>query len=187
MRAFLAIDVEDNEIVRKFVELEKKLLNTGALLKPVEPENFHITIKFLGEISEKEIPLIREIVIKHTKFFKPFEISFEGVGAFPSISYPRVIWVGIVKNREKLSNLASNISADLEKTGFHKESRGFHPHVTIARVKKPSSQLKKTINEFQGESFGQMVVRAIRLKKSVLTPQGPIYTTIFEVLLSEEK
>lgn len=187
LRSFIAIDIEEKDIIEKIIKIERILRETGAALKLVEPENLHITIKFLGEISEKEIPLIRNILEKHAKLFNPFEIILEGIGAFPSISHPRVIWVGISENKDKLTSLANKISTDLEKAGFRREERAFHPHITIARVKRQNSRLKKEIMQYRNSIFGRMIVSNIRLKKSTLTPQGPIYTTIFEVPIRKKE
>jgi len=187
LRSFIAIDVEEKTIIEKIIEIEKKLQETGALLKLVEPENLHITIKFLGEISEKELPLIKKILEKNAELFEPFEITLEKLGAFPSISHPRVIWVGISQNKDKVTSLANKISADLERAGFRREERAFHPHITIARVKRQNSRLKKEITQYQNSVFGRMIINNIRLKKSTLTPQGPIYTTIFEIPIKKEK
>ncbi len=187
MRSFISIDIEKKDVVEKILEIEKQLNETGASLKLVEPENLHITIKFLGEISEKDIPLIKRILEKNAKLFDPFEIQLEGIGAFPSMSHPRVIWIGVSENREKLSNLANGISIDLDKAGFRREEKPFHPHITIARVKRYNSQLKKKILQYRDNSFGKIVINKIRLKKSTLTPQGPIYTTIFEIPIKKEE
>ena len=187
LRSFIAIDIEEKTIIEKIIEIEKKLQETGALLKLVEPENLHITIKFLGEISEKELPLIKKILEKNAELFEPFEITLEKLGAFPSISHPRVIWVGISQNKDKVTSLANKISADLERAGFRREERAFHPHITIARVKRQNSRLKKEIMQYQNSVFGRIKVNNIRLKKSTLTPQGPIYTTIFEIPIKKEE
>jgi len=183
LRTFIAIDIDEKEIVRKLIELERLIQNTGAQMKLVEPENLHITLKFLGEIDSKDLQIIKQVVELHAKEFEPFEITIKGLGAFPSPGSPRVIWVGIDKNRDKVTDLASRISTDLERMGFRREERAFHPHITIARVKRYNAALKRILRENSDIEIGDFYVSKIRVKKSTLTPQGPIYTTILEVTL----
>jgi len=183
MRTFIAIDINDDELIKKIYELSLAVKRTGASLKLVEPENLHITLKFLGEIDPKDIDIIKKVIETHAKKFSPFRISIEKLGAFPSIRSPRVIWVGIEENKDKIVELAQAISYDLEKIGFRREKREFHPHVTIARVKKHNRALIDFINANKDKYFGTLTVGEILIKKSKLTPMGPEYTTIASIQL----
>lgn len=177
MRCFISVDVENifHEVYERLGEIKG--------LKLVEPENLHITLKFLGEITPNKIEEITE-KLEFLKDICKFEITFQGLGAFPNIKRPRVIWVGIKKNKEKLIDMQSRLDEGLSTIGFKKEKR-YEPHLTLARVKsfRETKKVVEVIETFHNEKFGNFIVENVRLKKSVLTPKGPIYTTIREVTL----
>ena len=160
--------------------VQNKLGNTGASLKLVEPENLHITLHFLGNIPEDSIDTLREIITNCCSDTTPFTVHLKGVGAFPSIKYPRVIWIGITDSNN-IKQIVDCLRTELSKHGFRKEEKPFHAHVTIARVKRYSSQLKKQLQNLKEHTFGEINVAHIKLKKSTLTPRGPIYEDIFTI------
>lgn len=183
VRSFISIDVEDPLILDRIERIKETLLSTGAYMKPVEKENIHLTLRFLGEIP---VALIDEIykVLLNVKA-KPFEIEIKGLGAFPRTSNPRVIWVGVVKGVEELKNIHKQIESGLRKLGIRPDTKGFEPHITIARVKsgRNKSKLVKILNQLADVELGVMKVTNIRLKQSILTFKGPIYKTLREVKL----
>ncbi|KYK24411.1 2'-5' RNA ligase [Thermoplasmatales archaeon SG8-52-4] len=178
-RGFIAIDIEP---FQKLIQLENEIKNTGANLKLVEPENVHITLKFLGDTDEALIDRIEEIMKSSVKDIGPFTIKFIGSGFFPNQNYIRVIWIGI-ENIEQLSKIAKKINEQTSNLGFEKEKRGFSAHLTIARVKsaKNKDKLLQIIDKYKDIEFGIFNASNIKLKKSELTPKGPIYTTLKEV------
>ncbi|RLG42822.1 MAG: RNA 2',3'-cyclic phosphodiesterase, partial [Thermoproteota archaeon] len=111
-----------------------------------------------------------------------------GVGAFPSMSRPRVIWVGVEEGREELVRLMRWVDSRLRRLGFPREDREPHPHLTIARVKwlRDRESLKRVLSSLLSTDFGEIEVREIRLKKSTLTPKGPIYETLASIPLRAE-
>ena len=181
IRAFIAVDIESEEFRNQIVEIQKKLLDIGADIKLVAPENIHLTLRFLGEIEttlmEKIIDMLK--VIK----FQPFEIMLKGTGAFPSIRKINVIWIGLERGQEELTHISKLLESQLRKLGFPHDKKGFSPHVTIARLRSGRNKdaVADLLYESKEKSYGSMITHAIRLKKSVLTPQGPIYSTIYEV------
>jgi 2''-5'' RNA ligase len=113
--------------------------------------------------------------------FSEFEISLNGVGGFPNLRNPRVIWVGIEKNgAEKLSSLAKEIGVKLTSLGFEKDKK-FKPHLTVFRVKKRIGDVSPIMKDFETTNFGTEIVSKIKLKKSVLSPKGPEYSDLLEV------
>ncbi len=179
MRCFIAIDV-DNFFSEVLDELQ-----TISGLKVVASENLHITLKFLGEIQESMASKIYASMQQALRDFKSFEIDFSGMGVFPSKRYIRVIWVGIDKNKEKLIEMQKFIDQKLfEDFNFKKEKR-FEPHLTVARVKflKEKQKIINVISKFENRKFGEFKVEKVRLKKSILMPKGPIYTTVGEICL----
>ncbi len=178
IRTFVAVDIEDEEIVSKIREVQSEISLSSAKIKLVEPENLHLTLKFLGEVEESRIPVIVEALSEAVSGFKKFKITVEGVCAFPKVNRPNVIWIGVGDGRESLIELANSVENSLKRIGFPKERRPYEPHLTIARVKYRSSDLPAIIKRVEGTFIGDVTVREVRLKKSTLTPQGPIYDTL---------
>jgi len=185
IRAFIAVDIDDPSVSKNIVSLRDALVATGADLKPVEEENLHITIRFLGNIPVTMVDDIYNIM-KSVKF-KPFKIHVKGVGCFPNISRPRVIWVGVEKGYEELKRIHDEIEKGLKALGFKPEREEFVAHITVARVRsgRKREALIKVIENFKEFDAGEMVVRYVRLKQSILTPGGPIYKTLREVKAEE--
>jgi len=179
MRAFISVDMG---ALPEIVNILDNLKDTNADLKIVKPENVHLTLKFLGEIDEKMVDRIAGVMEKSVKEVSPFRIKLRGVGVFPSMDYMRVVWIGI-ENAEKLGIIVGRLENDLSNLGFKKEKRRFSPHMTIGRVKSPRNKeiLQNFLKENREKDFGELEVKCIRLKKSVLTPKGPEYSTVKEV------
>ena len=179
MRVFISIDIDDKEILYKIGKLGQEIKKLGALLKLVELQNIHMTLKFLGEVDEKDLQLIYSAINEATKGFKKFNIKIKGLGAFPSLSNPRVVWVGVSEGKEELTSLANRVSSKLKDLGFMGDTKPFTPHITIGRVKKYGHLLREFIRRNQNLEIGTFLVKEIRVKKSKLTPSGPIYSTLY--------
>ena len=182
IRAFIAIDIEEPSVVQKLVWLRDLFVQTGAPMKPVEDQNLHITLRFLGEIPSTLIEDIHANVLSRLRF-KKFSIKLAGVGAFPSTLRPRVIWVGVREGSDVLQALYKEIESGLRKLGFRPEREEFVPHITLARIKgsRNIDKVVKLLQEYSDFEIGEIVVEAVRLKQSILTPRGPIYRTLREV------
>ncbi|HDI52934.1 MAG TPA: RNA 2',3'-cyclic phosphodiesterase [Candidatus Bathyarchaeota archaeon] len=180
MRCFIAVDVEDAQLLDAIAEAQRKLQSTGADLKLVERENLHITLRFLGEISPSLAEAVGELIRESS--FKPFRVGFRGVGAFPNTHRPRVIWIGVSEGAEELKRLHARIEKGLLSLGFRGEDRSFTPHLTIARVRsgRNRDRLAMALESLLDIEFGSLTVSHVRLKRSTLTPRGPIYTTLAE-------
>ncbi|WP_455277576.1 RNA 2',3'-cyclic phosphodiesterase [[Eubacterium] cellulosolvens] len=181
IRSFIALDIDDKDLLDKFATIQKRIHNTGADLKLVELKNIHITFKFLGEVNPITLDKVKEEMdeIKASKF----DIEFEEVGTFPNIKRPRVIWIGIKKGLTELQKINDQLDPKLRQFGFVSDRKGFSPHVTIARVRsgRNKKELIDVLTEVRSKQFDSMHAGCLRLKKSTLTPEGPIYTTIHEV------
>ena len=180
-RGFIAIDIDS---FPKLVQFENEIRNSGAFVKLVEPKNIHITLKFLGDTNEEHIDKIEKILKDAVKDSNPFEIKLKGAGVFPNQNYIKVMWIGM-ENGEQIGKIADKIDEEISELGFKKENRGFSAHLTIARVKsaKNKEKLLELIEKYRDIEFGSLKVDTIKLKKSELTPKGPIYTTLKEVKL----
>jgi len=178
MRAFIAIEIND-EVRKRLVEIQEKIDRMkSAKIKFVEPENLHITLKFLGEITEEQAEDIKRILESIAKNHKKHEVNAKGIGVFPSYNYVRVIWAGVESDGE-IRKIVEEIDNAFFKLGFKRE-KNFVSHITIGRVKfvKDKVGLMLALKELSNEEFGKFKVEAIELKKSTLTPKGPIYETL---------
>ncbi len=175
MRAFVAVDLSNEEIRMSIQEVQRVLERSGADLKSVEPENLHFTLQFLDEISEREADMITE-ALKGLKA-SPFTVSFKGVGYFPSSQRISVIWVGVDKGRDEFVSLAEEVFERLRPLNFRPDKK-FVPHLTICRMKtgRNKDKLLEFADRYRDTNFGTDLVSSVKLKVSRLTPRGPIYS-----------
>jgi RNA 2',3'-cyclic 3'-phosphodiesterase len=181
VRVFLSIDIENKALLPIISETQKKLDKSLAKMKLVEIENIHFTLKFLGDTPLSKIDEIKDCLNQIQ--INPFEIEVHGVGAFPNSRKPRVIWIGVDQNAEHICELKIEIDSHLKELGYKLEKKRFTPHATIARVRyvKDAAKLAKNIDELVDSSIGSMTVSGFYMKKSTLTPSGPIYETLWQV------
>ncbi len=183
VRAFIAVDIEDSLVLSRLIRIRDSFVATGAPMKPVEDQNMHITLRFLGNIPLSLADDIERII----RDAKPRRvvIKLKGVGAFPSPSRPRVIWVGVEEGEgaRELRRLYEEIERGLRRLGFRPEREEFVPHVTLARIKgsRNLDRVIKLLHELADVEVGEIVLESVRLKQSILTPRGPIYRTLREV------
>ncbi|MEB3787914.1 MAG: RNA 2',3'-cyclic phosphodiesterase [Desulfurococcales archaeon] len=182
LRLFIAVDIEDPLVVSRLERVKEAIVSTGVPMKPVETHNLHITLRFIGEVDEGLAEEIKRQVLGELRF-KRFRARLVGLGAFPGIYRPRVVWAGVGEGSEELTGLFRMLEDRLVRLGLRPEGKGFHPHVTLARVKgsRNLSALVKILEEYRDYEFGWINVDNVRLKKSTLTRQGPIYETLMEV------
>ncbi|ALU11732.1 hypothetical protein EYM_04205 [Ignicoccus islandicus DSM 13165] len=183
IRTFIAVDVE-GILASKLEKLVESIKSTGAPVKGVEAENFHVTLKFIGEIDEEMIDTIEEIMKHSVNGIEPHKVVLKGIGAFPNPFRPRVVWVGL-EGAEKLTTISSRLTKSLREKGIKVDTKQFVPHITLARVKgyRNIDKLSEWIETMRDIEIGELEVKKIRLKKSILTPRGPIYETLREVEL----
>ncbi|MDH5447653.1 MAG: RNA 2',3'-cyclic phosphodiesterase [Candidatus Bathyarchaeota archaeon] len=181
IRSFIAFDITSEEILKRLSEAQEKLVKTGADFKLVKPENIHITMRFLGNIQPNMVDRIHSEMEKVA--FTPFDVEIRGIGAFPNLKYTRVVWAGIQKGAEKLEDIFNQLEPRLQELGFRPDKKGFSLHITIARIRtgRNKAELIRCVNELTSYEFGILKVNCLKLKKSVLTPKGPIYSTLKEV------
>jgi len=180
IRSFIAFDMNSEQVLKKITDIQSLLTKTGADLKLVEPKNIHITLRFLGNITPNTAEKIYEEMKKVQ--FTPFNVKIHGVGAFPNPRYPRVLWTGITEGADQLRSIFNQLEPRLRSLGFTPDPKGFSPHLTIARVKsgRNKAELAKFLNENANYQFGTVKADCLRLKRSDLTPKGPIYSTLKE-------
>ena len=183
MRAFIAIGLPQ-EIKDFLSQLQEELKATGADVKWVKPDNIHLTLKFLGEIDDKKLEKIIEIIDEAAKEKDKFQVRISSLGAFPKIDFPRVIWVGIDTPDKDIKQIAESLEEKIAKIGIPKEDRPFSSHITIGRTKSTLNREKlvqglKNKVELGGKKL-EFYATKITLFKSTLSPKGPIYEALKE-------
>jgi len=175
MRTFVAIVVNHKDVLNSIHKIQTEL---KIKAKNVELHNMHFTVQFLGEISEEMIRKISDTLSGIE--FSAISISFASIGVFPKPNYPRVIWIGVTDGVNELEKLAEMIRSKLSDIGFSPDKK-FKPHVTIFSVKNKIEDMSDKLEKFSSYYFGKQTVSEIKLKKSELTPNGPIYTDLLVV------
>ena len=187
IRAFISIEIPQ-EIKEKISLIQEQLKSVETPVSWVRLDSIHLTLKFLGNIMEEQIPDIKKCIDTAVNGISPFNVNVKGGGVFPNLNYPRVIWLGLEDRTDSLFKLQKGIDSCLEKIGFEPEERGFKPHLTLGRVKslKGKNQLIRTIHIYKDIEVGEINVDKIKLMRSQLNPAGAIYTVLEEVRLTEE-
>ena len=176
VRAFFAVELTD-EIRNQFAAVQDVLKGSDATVSCVNPLLAHITIKFLGDISDDVVHRIQEKMSEFTVM--PTMITVSGVQLHPK-KRPRIVWANVSDNGWGAETVA-RLDSLLAPLGIAPEVRAFTPHVTLCRIKDYDRSLRAAVEEVSECSFGQMGVDTITLKKSTLTPRGPIYEDIMEI------
>jgi RNA 2',3'-cyclic 3'-phosphodiesterase len=179
-RLFIALPVDDESAVMSLDKTLSSLKKFDSMLKIVQPGNYHITVKFLGQVEET----MAELLIKEFSFSAGLNKTgyrIEGIGAFPSQEKPSVIWAGLKCNEEQIKKIFQEIEKFTIKHGFPPEKRNFSPHLTLARVrkeKKVPQQLKDFIKQEKETVFAASVFKELVLYESILKRTGPEYIKI---------
>jgi len=186
MRCFIAIELDD--------EIKDNLQTAQQFFKSIPDEKvnwtkrsqMHLTLKFLGEASEDQIPKIIDAIQSSAAEIAPFDLPVAGLGSFPPSGSPRVLWAGVQRS-ESLQKLQKSIEATVSPLGFPSEDRDFTPHLTLGRVKEriDPKTAKTIIQNKQNFTAGTQHVTKITLFSSTLKPTGSVYTRIAEISLTQ--
>jgi len=182
MRLFIAIDIDQNNKAA-LGELQRQLQSKADIKKSdakwVNPENVHLTLKFLGEVEDAKVVEVCKIVEGVAGRHKSFELDIESVGYFGGRS-ARVLWVGAGLGNEDLSRLQKDIEGELALAGWPEEGREFHGHLTLCRIRstKAGAELAQVSEQYKDFKLGVISVDSVGVYQSQLTPQGPIYTLL---------
>ena len=175
IRAFIGIAIRVSPSLRKLLR-DCELLENG--IKTVSEQNLHVTLKFLSDVSEDQLAKVDRILTATVPRYRIHHISLVGIGAFPHVRRPSVVWIGM-QPAELLIALAGEIERELRLIGFEPEQRAFSPHLTIGRIKfRPPQKLFDLMREHEQTAFGDVEIDEVRLYSSELTPQGPKYAVL---------
>jgi 2'-5' RNA ligase len=176
VRVFVAIEITSDKIINSISKFQSEI---SIDAKSIELHNLHFTLQFLGEIPQDTVEKI--IIALNSVKFSKFVIEFKGVGVFPKLKFPRIVWVGIDKNGKKLLiDLAKKVENVLLPLGFAVD-KPFKPHITVFRIKNKIGGIEKELNKFKLIDFGKQEITGFKLKQRVLSSKGPIYSDLMEV------
>jgi 2'-5' RNA ligase len=176
LRTFVAIEIPAE--VKAFLDgIASDLRKTRADVKWVRPEAMHLTLKFLGDTDKDLIPVLERDLRPIFLDFNPFEIAIAGLGAFPNLRRPRVIWAGLTEASRNLDVLAARIADKVQGHGFKKEKRGFNAHLTLGRIRsnRGQTELVDTVRQSLDMSGPGFVADHAVLFQSILKPSGAEY------------
>ncbi len=184
MRAFVGIGLPD--VCRAAIARALSPFRTGpGRIAWVREQNLHLTLKFLGEIHAGQADAAGTALAEAAAGVPPFDIEVAGAGAFPSLRAPRVLWVGIREPLELVGKLQQNIETALLRSGFPREDKPFHPHVTAGRVKGalPPGWGDRFAGALSGIRFGSARAESFQLYESRLSPAGATYAVVRDIPL----
>lgn len=191
VRAFIAIPLSD-EMLAALGRIEAQLCQGpgGGAGRWVRPEGIHLTLKFLGDVPEGRLPVIGATLDKVCRAHVPFALHLAGLGCFPNMRRPRVVWAGVEEETGRLERLQAAVERELAREGFPKEARHFTPHLTLARVHERAAReeieaLGSAVAAYTVAEAPTMTARAVHLIQSDLRPSGAVYTPLHEATLAE--
>jgi len=183
IRAFIAIELP-GQIKAALSQIQENLkANRSASVKWVNPESIHLTLKFLGNVDEAEIPAIKKSLSEAVIGVTPFSLELGEPGTFPNCQVPNVVWVGVGGEIETLRTLHNNIDRILTPLGFPPEKRAFSPHLTLGRVRDESLPAEKrrlggNVTALKTEEKFSFKVESVNLMRSILAREGAIYSCL---------
>ena len=187
LRAFVAVEIPAG--LRQAVSSATASLREGigALVRWVPMENLHLTLKFLGDVSPSNVDMLSQMIRAEADLFSNFDLHLQGLGSFPSLKRPRVLYIGI-QAPAALEALHRGIESASRRLGYESEERGFSPHLTIGRVKQnvtatEQQKIRRALEQTKIDSLGTARVDSVHLYKSDLKPTGSVYTRLYSAPL----
>lgn len=189
IRVFLAVELP-SDMQEKLAHLQQQLQKTLSSINWVRPESIHLTLKFLGYIEVSTVPQLLSVLESVGGKREVFFLEAQGLGVFPHAKHPRILWVGLTGHTQALSDLVLDIDVALEPLGFPLEEKSYHPHLTLARIKRENATvgsvlLKNKVLEHDCH-LGMLTIDRFTLVQSDLDSSGATYRSLGTVLLSEK-
>ncbi|NQT12237.1 MAG: RNA 2',3'-cyclic phosphodiesterase [Planctomycetes bacterium] len=189
IRTFVAVKL-DSAVCANAAELIEEFRSAGADARWVDPENLHVTLKFLGDVDAREVHEVCRAVEDAVGEATPFELEIRGAGAFPNAERPRTVWLGVGAGAQEMVALNRQIEPPLEKLGYRREARRYQPHLTIGRVRRGGPgmlELAALLGEHADFEVGRTRVREVIVFSSELGRSGPTYQALARVALGGRK
>ena len=194
IRTFVAIELEApvrQALAQAQATLRGQLQKTvpDVRIQWVKPESIHLTLKFLGDIPEDRVPGIQAALARVASGHARFAVAVEGLGVFPDVRAPRVVWIGLTAHVDALTRLTADIETALVAIGCSPDPKPFHPHLTLARIKERSRDVGRALSDGGLLAYAtqreEMTVAVVSLMKSDLQPPGSGYAQLCHVPLKE--
>lgn len=185
IRTFIAIPTPDN--VRQVLsDIQAELKTSRAEVKWELQEKLHITLRFLGNVDDRQLPQLMDECSKSICNFPSFSLIYGGLGCFPDIRNPRIVWAGSHNDDGTLFKMRKEIDDIVAGYGFERENRSFHPHITLARIK-GKQNIPNLIKMLQSITFEPhpVIIDEVHFMKSELRPTGSIYTRMHTIVLKK--
>jgi 2'-5' RNA ligase len=193
VRTFIAIELTP-EVLDALERVAERLRRGegGRAGRWVKSGGIHLTLKFLGEVPSEKLPAIYQAVDQACVAHAPFAFTVAGLGCFPNLRRPRVVWVGVREDTGRLARLQEAVERELNRLGFPPEGRAFTAHLTLARVgdranPRDIEALGKAVGAFQTGELGSMHVDVVSVMRSDLQPDGAAYTELHRASLRAEE
>jgi len=189
VRCFVAIELPE-PVKTELAGIQAKFkVARMDFLRWVEPSGIHLTLKFLGEVSQERLPELVKAVEESVRGIQPFMLQLDQVGVFPNPRQPRVLWVGVGGETQVLKTLQGNVDVAFGMLDFPEEGREFKAHLTLARVRDDATSgqrqaLGDMVMHTRLESASQFAVKGVNLMRSQLSPKGAVYTCLAAVPLA---
>ncbi len=188
LRAFIAIDIssEVRMRIRQVVTSLQRGINAQSV-RWVAPENIHLTLKFLGDVSPSNLDLLKQVVAQEAALQPPFDLIIRDLGCFPTLRHPRVLWAGVAPSHA-LEKLQRGIDQSTARLGYASDARPFSPHLTLGRVTQHASlealqKIREALENEQKQHLGTIHATEVILFHSDLRPSGPQYTPLYRAPL----
>ncbi len=185
MRCFLAIELP-SEVIRHLSQLSANLRHCAVKASWVRPEHMHLTLRFLGDITDDQAEGITKFLHQSLEGARPFPLLTQAVGAFPNVRRPSVMWAGVGPLTGPLETVQAHCEHAAQHAGLAPDPKPFHPHITLARIKdhRPPVDLTQAIERERTFTAGEFTVRGVSLFSSELTPRGPNHARLEEFLFA---
>jgi 2'-5' RNA ligase len=185
LRAFVAVEIPQDVLAA--IESVQAGLRRRLRARWVRPGSMHMTLKFLGDIPADRVASVAAAVQATASLHTGFNLTVSGIGVFPSMRRPRVIWSGFSGQTALLSELQRGLEGSLAALGFACEERPFRAHLTLGRFSEPPQPelITEVVNSFNNRAFGEFAVEELILFQSDLQPKGPVYTALARARLKE--
>lgn len=180
VRTFVALEI-DSAVRRHTRHHIQQLAALGADIRWVDPDQIHLTLKFLGDVDDTELADVCQLVSGVAETAGPIQAECRGLGAFPNIDRPRTIWMGLRDASQQLELLQTRLEERFEQLGFPAEDRKFVPHLTLGRVRRASRELASVtayLHQHAASEMGALPIEQLVVVSSQLSPRGPSYTVL---------
>ncbi len=187
IRVFVAVE-PSSDVREKISALQHQLKPTLPPMNWVRLESIHLTLKFLGSVEPSRISQLLSVLESIGKRHKKFSVDVQDLGVFPHVKHPRIFWVGVIEKTHALQELVLEIEAALEPLGFPLEDKPYHPHLTLARIKRENAIVGSALSEngilHNDQQLGALPIDRFLLFQSDLDSFGATYTPLGSVQLS---